>query len=221
MRQSAGTSVKSSLSHTFLFDTRDDKITATRGAYGKIFQELAGFGTGGDARFYKVEMEGQASRKIQKTGVSLSLAARSGFLWSFAQGGRTLFSDRFQLGGPTSVRSFKTSGMGPRDGPDSLGGELYYSAGASVISDIPAKAHWPVKAHLWVNAGRLDSVNQDVSLKTIVLDSLSHPSVSVGLGLIYRFNPVRVEVNFGVPLVASKSDGSRKGVQVGMGLEFL
>ena len=61
----------------------------------------------------------------------------------------------------------------------------------------------------------------DASLKTIVLDSLSRPSISVGLGLIYRFNPVRVEVNFGVPLVASKSDGSRKGVQVGMGLEFL
>ena len=69
MRQSAGTSVKSSLSHTFLYDTRDDKISATRGAYGKIFQELAGFGTGGDARFYKVEMEGQVSRKLQETGV--------------------------------------------------------------------------------------------------------------------------------------------------------
>jgi len=61
----------------------------------------------------------------------------------------------------------------------------------------------------------------DVSLKTLVSESLSRPSISVGLGLIYRFDPVRVEINFGVPLVASKSDGSRKGVQVGMGLEFL
>ena len=69
MRQSAGTSVKSSISHTFLYDTRDDKIAATSGAYGKFFQELAGLGTAGDARFYKVEMEGQVSRKIQKSGV--------------------------------------------------------------------------------------------------------------------------------------------------------
>jgi len=132
MRQSAGTSVKSSLSHTFLYDTRDDKIAATHGVYGKFFQELAGFGTGGDARFYKVEMEGQVSRNVQQTGLvrsaiwlaskiltilqSVSLAARTGLLWSLAQGGRTLFSDRFQLGGPTSVRSFKTSGIGPKDG---------------------------------------------------------------------------------------------------------
>ena len=61
----------------------------------------------------------------------------------------------------------------------------------------------------------------DASLKKILLDSLSRPSISVGLGLIYRFDPVRVEVNFGVPIIAGQSDGSRKGVQVGMGLEFL
>jgi outer membrane protein insertion porin family len=50
---------------------------------------------------------------------------------------------------------------------------------------------------------------------------LRKPSISVGVGLIYRFDPVRVEVNFGVPLVASKSDGVRKGFQVGIGVEFL
>ena len=119
---------------------------------------------------------------------SVSLATRTGLLWSLAHGGRTLFSDRFQLGGPTSVRSFKTSGMGPRDGrkyssipnpcqsigfsfckADSVGGELYYSAGASFISDVPTKAHWPLKAHLWVNAGRLDSVNQGRTVLNFVL----------------------------------------------------
>lgn len=39
--------------------------------------------------------------------------------------------------------------------------------------------------------------------------------------MIYRFDPVRLEVNFGVPLVASKSDILRRGIQVGLGLEFL
>lgn len=69
MRQSAGTSMKSSLSHTFFYDTRDDKVAATCGAYGKFFHELAGLGMGGDARFYKVEVDGQISRQVQKTGV--------------------------------------------------------------------------------------------------------------------------------------------------------
>lgn len=38
---------------------------------------------------------------------------------------------------------------------------------------------------------------------------------------MYKLDPVRVEVNFGVPLTASKSDGARKGFQVGIGLDFL
>jgi outer membrane protein insertion porin family len=50
---------------------------------------------------------------------------------------------------------------------------------------------------------------------------LRRPSISAGVGLLYRFDPVRVEVNFGVPLVASQSDGMRRGFQVGIGMEFL
>jgi outer membrane protein insertion porin family len=52
-------------------------------------------------------------------------------------------------------------------------------------------------------------------------DYPSFPSISAGVGLIYRFDPIRVEVNFGVPLVASKSDDAKRGLQVGMGLEFM
>lgn len=50
---------------------------------------------------------------------------------------------------------------------------------------------------------------------------MSKPSISAGVGLIYRFDAIRLEVNFGLPIVASKSDSTRKGVQVGIGLEFL
>ena len=104
-------------------------------------------------------------------------------MWGIGEKGRsrTLFSDRFQLGGPTSVRSFRTNGLGPRDrgraffispspsllshiADDSIGGQLYYSVGISAISDLPRKPQWPVKLHAWANAGRLDGVNQGRAL---------------------------------------------------------
>ncbi|KAG5651012.1 hypothetical protein H0H81_010230 [Sphagnurus paluster] len=218
MREAAGKTLKSSISHTYVFDTRDDRYMATRGAYFKSFAEYAGIG-GGDAKHAKAEVEAQASRPLME-GVSVSLAARSGFLLGL--GGRpTLFADRFQLGGPTSVRAFKANGLGPMDGPDSLGGDLHWSTGASLIADVPTKPTWPVKLHAWVNAGRLDALDQSEPLVTAVRRTLTAPSVSAGVGLIYRFDPVRVEVNFGVPLVKSASDQARRGVQVGMGLEFL
>jgi outer membrane protein insertion porin family len=62
MRESAGQTIKSSLSHSYIIDTRDDRITATRGEYAKFHHEFAGLG--GDASFYKTELEGQVSRPI-------------------------------------------------------------------------------------------------------------------------------------------------------------
>ncbi|TFK22394.1 mitochondrial protein [Coprinopsis marcescibilis] len=216
MRQAAGETTKSSISHTYTRDTRDDRIAATKGSYLKLFHEFAGLG--GDASFYKTEVEGQVSRPITKD-LSFSVAAKTGFMMALNQ--PLLFSDKFQVGGPTSVRSFKANGLGPHDGPDSTGGDIYYSAGASLISNIPNKPHWPLKLHTWVNAGRLDLVDRTRPIADNVKDLLARPSISAGLGLIYRFDPVRAELNFGVPLVASRSDGTRKGIQVGIGLEFL
>lgn len=37
---------------------------------------------------------------------------------------------------------------------------MYWSAGLSLISNIPRKGHWPVKTHAWINAGRLDTIDR-------------------------------------------------------------
>ncbi|KAI0367215.1 hypothetical protein BV20DRAFT_1037862 [Pilatotrama ljubarskyi] len=216
MREAAGQSIKSSVFHSWTRDTRDDRLLGTRGSYAKLFQEFAGLG--GDASFYKTEAHGQLARSLLP-GLTVSFAARTGLLWNL--GNKSYFSDRFQLGGPVSVRMFRMNSMGPHDGVDSLGGSLYWSTGVSLISNIPRKPHWPVKTHLFLNAGRLDNVDRSRSFMDSVLASISKPSISAGVGLVYKLDPIRVEVNFGVPLVASKSDGVRKGFQVGIGVDFL
>ncbi len=58
---------------------------------------------------------------------------------------------------------------------DSLGGNLYWSTGLSLISDIPRKPHWPVKAHLFVNAGRLDNVDKCMPPTMLRLSVVTHP----------------------------------------------
>ena len=49
----------------------------------------------------------------------------------------------------------------------------------------------------------------------------SSPNMSVGLGLLYRLDPIRVEVNFALPLIGRKGEGWARGLNVGIGLEFL
>ncbi|KAF7331606.1 Bac-surface-Ag domain-containing protein [Mycena kentingensis (nom. inval.)] len=226
IRQEAGPSLKSSLSHTFVLDKRDDSLMPTKGFYLRTLNEVAGLG--GDAAFVKSEVDAKISRPLFP-GISVSFAARSGVILGLF-GKWTLFSDRFHLGGPTSIRSFRASGMGPRDahlssstttGADSLGGEVFWAAGLSVISDLPLRPQWPLKAHGWLNAGRLDNVDRSVPSSETIVNLLRKPSVSAGVGLIYTLPPARLELNFGVPLVASRSDAIRRGLQVGIGLEFL
>lgn len=92
------------------------------------------------------------------------------------------------------MRMFRNNSMGPRDGGerfcspfptvpprnshhlytvDSLGGELYWAAGLSLITDFPKKPHWPVKTHLFLNAGRLDNIDKGELIPDTVIPPLS------------------------------------------------
>ena len=62
MREAAGQTVKSSLFHTFVHDSRDDVLVGSRGRYIRFFNELAGLG--GDASFFKSETITQLSRRL-------------------------------------------------------------------------------------------------------------------------------------------------------------
>jgi hypothetical protein len=43
----------------------------------------------------------------------------------------------------------------------------------------------------------------------------------MGIGVLFQQGPLRVELNFGLPLLARIGDGVRKGFQFGVGLDFL
>jgi len=82
MREAAGFSSKSSLSYTYTLDTRQDKVLCTRfdrnslatapGLYLKVHNEIAGLGLlGGDAKFYKGQVEAKVGLGVTKGLVCL------------------------------------------------------------------------------------------------------------------------------------------------------
>ncbi|KDN46266.1 hypothetical protein K437DRAFT_256229 [Tilletiaria anomala UBC 951] len=244
MRKLGGDSVKAALTHTWVQDTRDDPFLGTRGIYIKAVQELAGLG--GSTSFFKLESEVQCSRRLPSAhGLVCSFAARTGVLRTL-DGQPSVYADRFHLGGPTSLRMFRQHSLGPRDGLDSLGGDAFWSAGASLIADMPRRPDWPLKLHAFVNTGQLCQIDQAAPLARVKSSSssykgavpatgtsnresvlastfrqLAQPSISAGVGLMYVQGPLRVELNAGVPLVARRGDGTRKGLQFGIGVAFL
>ncbi|KAG0149607.1 hypothetical protein CROQUDRAFT_653430 [Cronartium quercuum f. sp. fusiforme G11] len=210
IREAAGESLnlKSAVAHSWAFDSRDHIAFPTRGCSFRLFQEYAGLG--GEANYLKSSIESSISRTLFSSQTVLSLGFQSGLIHSLA--GRPVpFSDRFRLGGPTSVRMFHLNSLGPKDGNDYLGGQIFWAGGLSLWAPLPGKPNWPLRVHGFLNAGRLTNTWSNVGAS----------SIAVGLGLAGQLQGVRIEANIGVPISVHEGDGSRRGLQVGLGIGFL
>ncbi|KAJ5895458.1 hypothetical protein N7495_007149 [Penicillium taxi] len=247
VRADAGDSVKSSIFHSWVNEQRDNPMLPSRGYYAKIFNEVAGLGPlKGDVAFWKSEIETQSALPIPipgikgDSGISLTTGFRAGLLYPLGLGSSSTpqlsrVNDRFLLGGPTDVRGFRLCGLGPREGADALGGDVYAAGSANLLFPLPrVGADKPLRLQAFVNGGRLlplqtsqknapstSAEAQDAMVSTFSELQNGLPSVAAGFGIVYAHPVARFELNFSLPLVLRKGEEGRKGLQLGIGINFL
>ncbi|KAB5542849.1 sorting assembly machinery 50 kDa subunit [Coniochaeta sp. 2T2.1] len=253
VRADAGDSLKSSITHTFTRDRRDNPMLPQSGYLLKTTSELAGWGLlKGDVAFAKSEVEASAATPVSlpgfgssPSGISVGAGFRAGLLYPLPLGysltGRSQpsrINDRFQLGGPTDVRGFTQGGLGPRHGVDAVGGDVYAAGGVNMLLPLPrAGPTSPLRLQLFANGGRLVALQNTASGKKdgavesrTVVNGVSSaigelgnglPSIAAGVGLVYAHPVARFELNFSLPLVSRRGEEGRKGLQVGVGINFL
>ncbi|KAK4518077.1 uncharacterized protein ATC70_001427 [Mucor velutinosus] len=238
IRQQVGDSLKSSINHVFVRERRDDILLPSNGHYVRIAQELSGLFGVGNAHFFKTELESQYCKQFGgghiildkenkeflgvHPGLVISTTFRAGCLADLSEIDKaSTVSDRFLLGGPLSVRGFRNAGIGPRDYKDALGGNMYWAAGVSAIAPLPKLETKALRAHAFVNAGTNIPWKSGTSLQDTKQALTQSPSISAGLGLIYRHSIARIELNYCVPLTAARGDQIKRGLQLGIGLNFL
>lgn len=203
----------------------------TEGHLVSIYNEIAGVvGSKSDSKYFKKEIAVQQHLQllnptISESGLSvprlvLSGGLRGGLLYNLNEI-EPHISDRFVLGGPTSVRGFKIGGIGPRDGDDAVGGEAYWAAGLSAVAPIPGMLDLPLKAHAFVNAGNLIKWKKGTSYEDTRDAMLMNPRVSYGVGVIFHHPAARIEANFCFPVQFFGGDLEQAGVQFGFGVNFL
>ncbi|KAI1497963.1 surface antigen-domain-containing protein [Biscogniauxia marginata] len=254
VRGDAGDSVKSALSYIFKRDRRDSPMLPQSGYLVKTTTEIAGWGAlGGDVGFSKSEAEISGALPIPIpgikgfSGVSIGGGLRAGILYplplSYALGGASpsRLNDRFTLGGPTDVRGFSLGGLGPRDGNDALGGDVFAAGSVNMLIPLPRVGpESPFRIQLFANGGRLVAMKnkaksndtpsgQHMSAGSVWNNMISAtkdigtglPSIAAGVGLVYAHPVARLELNFSLPLVTRRGEEGRKGLQVGVGINFL
>jgi outer membrane protein insertion porin family len=132
------------------------------------------------------------------------------------------------------VRGFRLSGLGPHDGSDAVGGDVYAAGSANLFVPIPTVGpEKPLRLQAFVNGGRLLALRQakegdmtSEEVKNAMSNTIQElgnglPSMSAGVGLVYAHPVARFELNFSLPLVVRKGEDARKGLQFGIGINFL
>lgn len=261
VRADAGDSFKSSLRHIFHLDRRDNPQLPQSGYAVRSVVELAGLGPlGGDVSFSKSELELSAATPLAPSwlrNTSLGAGLRLGMLYPLDPtliAGRgalpSRINDRFTLGGPTDVRGFAMGGLGPHDGADAVGGDVFAAGSVNLLLPVPRTApDSSLRLHLFANGGRLVAMkkqrphSRDAEEKPAaaagVVEGLDAgtvargmwgavndlvrgpPSIAAGVGLVYAHPVARFELNFSLPLILRRGEVGTKGVQVGVGINFL
>lgn len=253
IRQDAGDTIKSAIKHVFYRERRDNPQLPQSGYMVRTGLELAGVGPlGGDVAFSKGDLEISGSVPIPlpgvkgPSGISIGAGIRTGLLYplplGYNFGGKALpsrLNDRFLLGGPTDIRSFKLGGLGPHDGRDAVGGDAFAAGSVNMLFPLPYKGpDSGLRFQLFANGGRLVALKNKLKSEG-TSDGLSGgmvrngmfnavgelfngpPSFAAGVGLVYAHPVARFELNFGLPVIVRKGELVTKGVQLGVGINFL
>lgn len=177
---SAGETVTSSIGHSTVFSTINNKADPSEGIYLKLAQDLAGIGgdvyyirTNADARYYHELLYG--------SDIIGLVRVHGGNITGLGEDVR--IEDNFFKGGET-VRGFASYGIGARDKVDSLGddglplgGKNYVAATAEVQFPIPLlPPDFGIRGALFADAGTLfdvdgvaaGTVNDDMSIRSSV-----------------------------------------------------
>jgi outer membrane protein insertion porin family len=170
-----GTRVTSLVGQTFTYDVRDTRFLPSEGYLLRLDQDVAGLG--GDNRFLRHEVRGDYYYAILPD-VVLNLAASGGYIFGFGGEDVTL-ANRFFIGGST-LRGFRTAGIGPRDRDteDALGGNAYYAGSAEVRFPLGLPEDLRIFGRAFIDAGTLT----DIDVNGPNLEDTGNLRVGAGVG---------------------------------------
>ena len=221
VRRNAGHSLKSAISHTMTYSSLDAAAFPTTGVLLKLSGEVAG--VGGTVRLLRHDVYSRihAALSLIHPDVSFYLSGRIGHVMPLA-GQKLALIDKYQLGGPLSVRGFALNSLGPKDKNDAIGGDFSVELGAGLSFPLSSSTKDTLRGHLFANSGVLTNIKYSQSAQQNVRDMTQmRPNISIGAGLQVKIGDAKLEFNFAHPLSMQRGAVFQRALQIGIGLEFL
>ena len=198
IKEQKGSAVKSEISQTLTFDSRDDRYLTTEGVVGRVTTSLAGFG--GSVKFLRTNFKAKQYYPLTEKVIG-SLGFRGGYIQGLGEDIRIV--DRFFLGG-NALRGFETSGVGPRDKAtgDAVGGKFMYAGTAQLMFPLGLPNEFGLKGRLFSDIG---SLTNSESTSAVINDDKSLRA-SVGFGLSWKSPVGPLVIDFTHPILKKDFD---------------
>ncbi|PIW25973.1 MAG: outer membrane protein assembly factor BamA [Rhodospirillales bacterium CG15_BIG_FIL_POST_REV_8_21_14_020_66_15] len=211
VQDAAGTNLFSTVEHGISYDTRDSRLTPTKGYFARLATSVSGLG--GDV--YSVKNVATGSYNWTPTeGFLVTVGGKAGYVVALSDD--VLLSERFFVGG-RDLRGFAAGGVGPRDisTDDSLGGEWMYTGSLELGFPLGLPQELGVSGRLFTDFG---SAGELATNRSNIEDTGSLRA-SVGLGLTWKspFGPLGLDL--GIPVVKESFDETEL-VRVNFGTRF-
>jgi len=178
----------SSVGYTLTYDTRNNRLSPSRGIYLALDQDLAG--VGGDVNYIRTVAEARGYYPVYE-GITLVGRLIGGHIAGWG-GDDVAAVDAFFKGGET-IRGFDTSGIGPRaDNGDSIGGKIFYAGTIEVRFPLPLiPEELGFSGAVFADAGSLYDTDFDDPL----VEDSSEIRSSVGASLLWNspLGPLRAD----------------------------
>ncbi len=158
IKQARGTTLTSLAGLTFVYNALDNTQIPKNGFYAELRPDVAGLG--GDSKFYRIAAEARYYKEVADDVIGF-LRVQGGHTQGFGNDGLRIIDHNFL--GPTLVRGFASSGIGPRDVASptlaktaALGGTTYFGTSLEVQFPIPLlPREIGIKGAVFADAGTL------------------------------------------------------------------
>ncbi|HEX4665157.1 MAG TPA: outer membrane protein assembly factor BamA [Chthoniobacterales bacterium] len=207
IKAEAGNRLKSEISTTLLYDTRDS-VFLTRHGHRVIFTpHIAGGFLGGNTQTYGFEIEG-SQYFLFPYDVILTLDGGLSVIDTWGGGDRVPLFDRLFLGGANDLRGFNFRDVGPKDeNGEPLGGDTASHFTIEVTVPIIPR----VRGAVFYDMGFVNVDAYDFGTEHFVND------VGVGLRLDLPVGPLKID--YGIPIEKDNNSGGGK-IQFSVGYQF-
>jgi outer membrane protein insertion porin family len=198
LKLEAGQVVKSQITSSFIYDTRDNPFLSRRGQRVQFTPYIAGGPLGGDTQIYGMNLEARQYFLLPKDTI-LVLSGEIASVDTWGDGDIVHIYDRLFLGGSNDLRGFNFRDVGPRDiNGEPLGGLTKAAFTIEYTVPIIEKA----RAAVFYDAGFVNAAPWDFSTSHVASD------IGVGLRLDLPIGPIRID--YGIPLQTDGLGGGGK-----------